>query len=646
MSTKVKAATLINTVTYQTDRNSLKRVRKELKDLQTQVGKSMATGSPASARKAVKAARQNAATIVDAHVKSFEDISKQRAKQAAKNVQNNLNSMFGIDRAKKSARESANVFKASFAANAETIKRQNAQMADYNKKMLGQQANIDELRNKILKERAISEKRDRNANRISNDFAFEARRLNLNKSAADDASRSMEGLNKRYREGALDLADYRQQTRHLLRDMRDQSKEYMTWQERLRDFRKGGSGGLGLGGMAVGLGVAGGIGAAYLGARASSEALRSSVEQARGLSRVQTMGLSTEETQALQVAALRNTGFNLSYEKISDIAKDVQDKVGQLSQGQWKQNKKTGDWNFSGGGELSDWLNIMTTRGGYGRDEAVNTLKSAKGPVEFAIILDNLRKKAKLTDQEFTALSEAVNDFSYITKSVGENAQNVTNVMAELASVGLLYTDQEKKNMQQLSDMSAQYSATTDILQGKFASSFVDGLNDMGINSKNLSSELAGLSPLVKDLGEGLGRLTGGFLKLLNLIPGAQGYNDVAYASSQENYLWASQQNDPFVKWLVKRWSSNSTAGEQGWNDAEQGFNSQTVASSMLSPYTTGNPYGIMTQNPIQNKLSFTIQVTPDTDEFSRVFNAHAVNVFSDGIDNLTFDMDNMTSFE
>lgn len=635
MATRVQAATLINTVKYQTDRSSLKKVRKDLKDLQTQFSKTMAAGTPGSARDTVRAARQTATRAVEAHVKAFEDVSKQRAKQAARNVQNNLNAMFGIDRVKKSARDSANVFKASFAAESDAVKRQNAEMERYNRSMLNQQEEVEKIRKKILAARAAAEARDRKANLISNRFSFEAGRLNLQAKEAENARRQMESLNKRYREGAIEVAEFRQQSQMLLRTLRDQSKEYLTLGDRLKSFRKGGSGGLGVGGMALGLGVAGGIGAAYLGASAARNALGSSIAQSRGLSRVGTMGISSEETQALQLAALRATGFDLSYEKISDIAKDTQDKVGQLSLGKWTQNKKTGEWSFGGGGELGDWVKIMTERGGYGREQAVNTLKSARGPVEFAIILENLRKQANLTDQEFTALSEAINDFSYITKSIGYDGQNVINAMQELARVGFLYTDQEKENLKELSNLAATYNAVSQVLQGKFSSAFVDGLSAAGITSKNLAEELAQTNPMVKGLGEFAGQTAGMLLKLTNAIPD---WWDSVFGTRQVLNQSGNYYDDSAVGWA---WNGiKSLLGvDTGANwTAQNGFNTQSVMNDRYGNMVSGNPYS-SSAPLIQNNLGFTIRIEPNDEAFRDAFNVQALDVFNNGMEDMSFDI-------
>ncbi len=80
---------------------------------------------------------------------------------------------------------------------------------------------------------------------------------------------------------------------------------------------------------------------------------------------ISSMGLNPLEADAAIQETLKRTGFNMSYEKISDISKDVQDKIGQLSLGEWKTDKKTGQSTYSGGGEMSDWLQIMVNRGVY-----------------------------------------------------------------------------------------------------------------------------------------------------------------------------------------------------------------------------------------------------------------------------------------
>ncbi len=190
----------------------------------------------------------------------------------------------------------------------------------------------------------------------------------------------------------------------------------------------------------------------------------------------------------------------MSYEKYSDISKDTQDKIGQLSLGQWTKDRQ-GKASFSGGGEMSDWLQIMVNRGGYSQEGALKTLQNIKGPVELAVLLKSLQKSAKLTESEFTALAETINDFSYLAKSVDSNGQNVIDTMNMMINSGLALNSQQQKSIDNLSQMSIVFDNARNSLGDQFAASFSKGLEDLGINTQNLSSEMGSLVPLVKDLG-------------------------------------------------------------------------------------------------------------------------------------------------
>lgn len=634
MATNVKGAKITNVVSYTTDRTSLKRVRADLKNLQSQFNKTMAASgagsTPAAARASVKSARKNAEVMVDNHVKAFNDISKQRAKQNQRNTQRAINDMFGIGKPGKSARESMSIFSAAAANDAKAVKEQKAKMDDYAKAMVNQQADIDRIRRNILAKRAAQEKRDNTANLSSQRFGFDLSRTNLSSKAINKLTNDMQRINERYKSGAVNIQEYREQMRQLVRITKDQSKETMTLAQRLKELRAGKSGGLGAGGLALGLGVAGTIGAGYIGFNAGRNALASGVEQSRGLMKAQTMGLKPQEAQALQMAIAQQTGFTLSYEKISDIAKDTQDKIGQLSMGQWKQNKKDGTWAYSGGGEMSDWLKIMTERGGYSREGSLATLRNVKGPAELAVLLQGLKKSANLTESEFTALAEAINDFSYVAKSIGPDGQNLIDVMRGLVDTGLLYNDQELENMKKLQYMATVYEKSTDALQGKFGASFIDGLANAGITSENLARELGSLSPIVKQLGDAFGSMAGGLLKVLNMIPGSTNYDAKAYADAQDNYR-ASQGSNSVDSWLLKRWSSTSTAGEQGWLDAAAGVN--RYASSGQA----GNP-GVSQAPIIVQPAPVAVNVSPSPD-FGNLLQAHTDDRIGYAWEGMSFDM-------
>ncbi|UYL04375.1 hypothetical protein EPNKCIFM_00073 [Klebsiella phage KP13-16] len=625
MATKVEAATLVNRIVYKTDTKSLKAVRNDMKKLQQEFSKtaSNAIASPVAARATVRNAKKIATQVMDAHIKAMEDVAKLRSKQAAKNVQNSYNKILGVNKTPgKSARDSANVFKKAFAEDNERVKRQNAEMARYTRDMLDQQKNVDKIRERIAREALLArrnqEKRDSKSGLRSNQLAFEVSRLNLGAKEARQFSRELENLNRRYRSGKIELDQYRESTRQLLRSTRDLSKEHMTLRERIGDLRKGGSGGLGFGGAIAGAGLIGAGALGYMGYSRAVMALQSAVLQSRGLSRVSSMGIMPEETQALQLAALRSTGFDLSFEKISDISKDVQDKIGQLSLGEWKQNKKTGDWSFSGGGEMADWLKIMTERGGFSREGALATLRSVKGPVELAVLLEGLRKSAKLTDSEFTALAEAINDFSYIAKSVGRDGENVVATLNELTDAGLLYTKVQRDNLKDLSDMSATFSKTADFMEGQFGAAFVQGLKDAGINSNNLSKELSGFVPVIQALGKVTGDLTGSLIKLGGAINSLLDWRKNFQAS-----LGITQSDLPLAVIDPTSMSLSDQLTYLWDNWFSSGSNAPSAMYANQNNFGGNNPFNLPQYNLNITPAPVVVQVEP-SEEFGNLIDARA----------------------
>ncbi|MFV6894889.1 hypothetical protein ACNPIF_27100, partial [Klebsiella pneumoniae] len=69
-----------------------------------------------------------------------------------------------------------------------------------------------------------------------------------------------------------------------------------------------------------------------------------------------------------------------------------------------------------------------------------------------------------------------------------------------------------------LSQMSIVFDNARNALGDQFAASFSKGLEDLGINTQNLSSEMGSLVPLVKDLGTGTAQTVKGFKDLLDVL--------------------------------------------------------------------------------------------------------------------------------
>lgn len=474
---KVTAATLVNVVKFKTDQASLKAVRNDMKKLQQEFSKSN--------NQVAKVKQQADKQVHQQQIKQQREIDKQQ-KQAAK-------------QAAADAKAKANEQKKLAAAHARALKLQQQQ----SKKIATQQENAD-----LARKRA----------------AFQLGRLQ-NMSGADryTAIKQANAIVDAYARGNTSLKAMNQALSQHLVTQRSIARNNSKQAKQSGKAKKSGSSGwLSRQASAIIPGeILGPTAAAYAAQQAYqiiSGTLAGSIERNQGRKMISSMGLNPLEADAAIQETLKRTGFNMSYEKISDISKDVQDKIGQLSLGEWKTDKKTGQSTYSGGGEMSDWLQIMVNRGGYTQQGALKTLQNVKGPVELAVLLEGLRKSAKLTDSEFTALAEVINDFSYLAKSVDASGQNVIDTMNTMVNSGLALNSQQQKSIDNLSQMSIVFDNARNALGDQFAASFSKGLEYLGINTQNLSSEMGSLVPLVKDLGTGTAQTVKGFKDLLDVL--------------------------------------------------------------------------------------------------------------------------------
>ncbi|SQC22360.1 Uncharacterised protein [Klebsiella pneumoniae] len=160
----------------------------------------------------------------------------------------------------------------------------------------------------------------------------------------------------------------------------------------------------------------------------------------------------------------------------------------------------------------------MRQRLGYTNQGAVAKLNSFKTPVEFAVFMRGLRDAGKVTQQEFVNFGERINDMSYVLNSVSSGGENLLKIQNELVDSHLALTTAQQKSINNLTEMSAVFNQAKESLGDQFAASFSKGLEDLGINTQNLSSEMGSLVPLVKDLGRGRLRLLKVFKDLLDVL--------------------------------------------------------------------------------------------------------------------------------
>ena len=107
---------------------------------------------------------------------------------------------------------------------------------------------------------------------------------------------------------------------------------------------------------------------------------------------------------------------------------------------------------------------------------------------------------------------------SYVLNSVSSGGENLLKIQNELVDSHLALTTAQQKSINNLTEMSAVFNQAKESLGDQFAASFSKGLEDLGINTQNLSSEMGSLVPLVKDLGTGTAQTVKGFKDLLDVL--------------------------------------------------------------------------------------------------------------------------------
>lgn len=478
--TQITASTLVNKIVYRTDLNSLKKVRNDMRMLQKEFSKSN--------NQVAKAKQAADKQVHQQQIKQQREIDKQQ-KQAAKQA--------AVD-----AKAKQNEQKKLAAAQTRALKIQQQQA----KRVATQQENAE-----LARKRA----------------AFTLGRLqNMDGASRYQAIRQANALVDAYARGNTSLKSMNQAlSQHLVTQRsiaRNNSKQAKQSGKKSKSGRSGSSGWLSQNVNAiVPQQLLSGAAGVYLGQQMyaiSSQAISDSLARNQDRKMVSSMGLNPLEADAAIMETLKRTGFVMSGAKISDIAKDVQDKIGQLSLGEWKTDKKTGQSTYSGGGEMGDWLQMMVSRGGYTQQGALKTLQDVKGPVELAVLLKSLQKSAKLTESEFTALAETINDFSYLAKSVDASGQNVIDTMNMMVENGLALNDSQQKTIDGLNKMGIVWGAIKDSGADHFTLGYAKAMKEANLNSDNLAKSFSGLNPLMENLGQSAGELSRVFLDFANKI--------------------------------------------------------------------------------------------------------------------------------
>lgn len=359
---------------------------------------------------------------------------------------------------------------------------------------------------------------------------------------------------------------------------------------RVRTESRGGRAGLAAAGVIGGASLVGSMGVSRVG-----QTLQGSLERSRDVKKLQQYGISNLEFAALQDLSMSRIGYSLSADKLADLNKDTTEKAGELlNTGSFKRNKKTGQVNFSGGGEFADIINnVLTSTNGNQKvaQKVIGELQRLDFPT-FITYLKQLQKTFKWTDNQTRHLAEAVNDGSVFLEVFNDEGQGLIQRMHQLASEGWTLSDAQQANLDKLAALGAEYNRVQTSLADHFSASFVEGLGQYAANTDTLRQNMTGLIPISDALGVALGELTtnilsfagrvGEELKKGATLPDAV-YNTVVDDSANSTADWIKQKTgfDPrsigqtlkqIYPWLDSSAPSNIGSGT-AYNDPALALN-------------------------------------------------------------------------
>ncbi|ENA1176335.1 MULTISPECIES: chemotaxis protein [Klebsiella pneumoniae complex] len=393
-----------------------------------------------------------------------------------------------------------------------------------------------------------------------------------------------------------------------------------------RERSERGYGGLAATGVIAGGSLIGSMGVARVG-----QTLQGSLERSRDVKKLEQYGISNLEFAALQDLSMSRVGYSLSADKLADLNKDTTEKAGELlNTGSFKRNRKTGQVNFSGGGEFADIINnVLASTNGNQKvaQKVIGELQKLNFPT-FITYLKQLQKTFKWTDNQTRHLAEAVNDGSVFLEVFNDEGQGLINRMQKLSAEGWTLSDAQQANLDKLAALGAEYNRVQTSLSDHFSSAFVNGLQDYATNTDTLRQSMTGLIPIADNLGQSLGELTtnviawasqiGGELQKGATLPTAI-YNTTVDEGSNAAAQWIKDKTgfDPRVigqtlkkiyPWLDSSAQNNIGSG-QAWTNPGLTRGVAGFSQPQLT-FTPPEPFGSTGWRPDSSRFNLTGEAT------------------------------------
>lgn len=620
MALRVNAATLINTVRYDTDMQSFRKVKKQMEELKKAMAAKSTMGNVFNAKQVQREAKQAVAAVNQAN------------KQIAKEL-NNANKRYKITLPNQGKNASGTGMVGTAVGDPAMVKRQTQAMAQQTadaKLLAKQQADA-------AKKRAVATRVDLNATMKQERALYNIQRMQgLDAAQKYQAAKAAQEIVNQYRRGESDLRSMNHQMSLLTQKTRDAATAARRFQRVQKPHHVTGGSGFGLGGLVTGAGAYLAGGAALAGVAGAGYAGLNAAKQSTNRNMQYSLAAKNSNTYASVIQAMvkygREQGVDSANpEKIADNFKDISEKLGDFqNNATWNAKKK--EW--SGGGAVGDVANQL------GLDK--KTIDSYKDrPLEFLNIIQNQGKKLGLSVNQINNLFEGLGDDLLYYRPLFENdGAALVQSLKDMKEAGTMLTPEMITASQKLNVFGIALDMQTSALQDKFSLGIADAIG----STKDLDSAFKLLQEPVYKLGSLLGNTINELDGISKFLNGFTFDGLMKSAGDSSPKTWYNSANDELNKFLF----GGDIANRIGNVFTGKGDSTQSPITTPTPTIDLRDKSGLLNnsvqyQNPMINvnltpTLNTQVNVSPDP-EFGNIIQAKTAQAVGDEFRNMTLGM-------
>ncbi|CAI1082755.1 Uncharacterised protein [Serratia quinivorans] len=620
MALRVNAATLINTVRYDTDMQSFRKVKKQMEELKKAMTAKSTMGNVFNAKQVQREAKQAVAAV------------KQANKQVQREMQN-AQKRYKITLPNQGKGGSGTGMVGTAVGDPAMVKRQTQAMAQQTadaKLLAKQQADA-------AKKRAVATRVDLNATMKQERALYNIQRMQgLDAAQKYQAAKAAQEIANQYRRGESDLRSMNHQMAMLTQKTRDAATAARRLQRVQKPHNAVGRGGFGFGGLATGAGAYLAGGAALAGVAGAGYAGLNAAKQSTGRNMQYSLAAKNSNTYASVIQAMvkygREQGVDSANpEKIADNFKDISEKLGDFqNNATW--NAKKNEW--SGGGAVGDVANQL------GLDK--KTIDSYKDrPLEFLNLIQNQGKKLGLSVNQINNLFEGLGDDLLYYRPLFENdGAALVQSLKDMKEAGTMLTPEMIAASQKLNQFGIALDMQTSALQDKFSLGIADAIG----STKDLDSAFKLLQEPVYKLGSLLGNTINELDGISKLLNGFTFDGLMKSASNSSPKDWYTSANDQLNKFIFGGSIADSIGNVfSGKGDINPSPTTSPVPTVDLRDRSGLLNNSVQYQNPMINvnltpTLNTQVNVSPDP-EFGNIIQAKTAQAVGDEFRNMTLGM-------